>query len=111
MPIRLLLDDFHKSVELCIVEYLLLGIAFLRDGSTFCRIANDEAFLDCHLQGFVEHEVDSSDHAVRQLIPVQRMGLYSTFLFYPTVEFLNIRCGEGCEWFVTKEAFHLMLYL
>ena len=111
MPIRLVLDDFHKFVELCIVKHLLLGIGFLRDGSTFCWIADDKPFLDCHLQGFVEHEVDSSDHAVRQLISVQRMGLHSTFLFDLTVEFLNIRCGEGCEWLVTEEAFHLMLYL
>ena len=91
--------------------HLLLDIGFLRDGSTFCGIANDKPFLDCHLQGFVEHEVDSSDHAVRQLISVQRMGLHSTFLFNLTVKLLNIRCGEGCEWLVTEEAFHLMLYM
>ena len=89
IPIFLFLYFFKESVELFVAEDLLLGIICFWYRRAVCGILCNKAFLDSHIQCFVEHHVNTSHHAVGKLIRAISLRLDSALLFDLVIEFLN----------------------
>lgn len=111
MAVLMPLDGFKERFQLTVAEYLFFGIVALGNGRSIRRILYQKSLPDGNVQGFVEHHVYPSDHAVGKCLAVDRMLTDAPFLFDFIIEFLHVSRCQRRNLFATNEGLDLIFYV